>query len=73
MQVVERGSLAVNGRLGRVEILRLIVIPHGAPAERDHLARLVMDGKHQAAPKRIVESRAFVAPPHQTGRFKLLR
>jgi hypothetical protein len=51
----------VERRVGRVEILRRLVLRHGAPAERDDAALGVGDGDHEPVAEAVVEAAAPVA------------
>ena len=64
----EHLALGEDGRLGRVHILRhLLVALQDAAAEGDHAALLVADGKHQPAAEAVVEPARVLLPDDEPG------
>src|ERR1700733_486752 len=73
MQVVQHVALAIQRRFGRVQILRLFAGTQGAASESDHFSRLVVDGKHQAAAKTIIEAGGLLSLGDESRLLQLLR
>ncbi|MBP1779825.1 MAG: hypothetical protein H6Q86_5836 [candidate division NC10 bacterium] len=66
VQPVEVRPLAVQRRLGRIEVLHLLWL-QGAPAEGDHLAARVPDRDHEPVSEAVVIPRAFLARHREAG------
>ena len=69
MEVVQYEALPVDGRLRRVQVLRLVLRGQHASAEADDLRRLAVNRKHQPAAEPVEEPRSVLAFQDQSGGF----
>ena len=66
-KIVEVAALGKEGRLAGVDVFRLGVGGHAAPAERDHPPAPVGDGKEDAVEEEVAHRPAILSRARQTG------